>query len=97
MFNIPFLNVTTTMVKVASPCKEQSEKGYDNMSKRVKHFYLQHKHHNDWWGLGERTKEQVDELLEMAQDIIRTEHEISFKLSDLFDEPLFRVVIVEEN
>jgi hypothetical protein len=84
------------MVKVASPYKEQSEKGYDNMSKRVKHFYLQHRHHYDWWGLGERTKEQVDELLEMAQDIVRTEHEISFRLKDLFDEPLFRVLIVEE-
>lgn len=61
----------------------------------MKEYLLQHYHKGDWWGLGLRTGEQIATLLEEAQDIIRTEHEISFRLAHMFSEPLFRVLIFD--
>lgn len=63
----------------------------------MKHYFLQHKHNNDWWGVCEITEQALNNILESgyAEDIIRTKYEISFRLPKMFHEPLFRVVIVE--
>ena len=58
----------------------------------MKQYVLQHYHKGAYWGVGIRTEEQINALINMAQDIVRTQHTISFKLKDMFSEPLFMAI-----
>lgn len=59
----------------------------------MKKYELQHQHRGKWWGLGERTAEQVKALLSVADTIERIENGYIIKLTKLFfNEPIFKAI-----
>jgi hypothetical protein len=59
-------------------------------------YNLFHKHNDCWWGLGERTKEQLDKILVVADEVEIIDGNVYFKASKLYpDEPFFKAVIIK--
>lgn len=59
----------------------------------MKKYELQHQHRGKWWGLGERTAEQINTLLSVADSIEKIKGGYIIDLSRLFfNEPIFRAI-----
>ena len=59
----------------------------------MKKYELQHQHHGKWWGLGERTAEQIEALLSVAESVEKIEGGYIIILKKLFlNEPIFKAL-----
>ena len=67
------------------------------MGAQIKTYELYHLHNNKLWGLGVRTREQVECLMRVSDhNIINENGDITMSLGDMFSEPVFKAVLIEK-